>query len=378
MTKNKNILMALYYYDPYVSGLSVYAKSLAERLVSDGYAVTILTSQYDLKLPKSEVINGVKIIRKKVLFSFGKGIIMPGFWLEMVRLARKADLVNPFLPMAEVGLPALFISRKKFVPSYVCDLNLGEGLVAKTIQWLSFVSMKLALLRAHKVFVLSLDYINHSVMRRFAGKSIGVYPMIDEHEFKAVSSEKLFKKIGVQKQEKRIGFVGRIVYEKGIEFLLESIPYIQKSVDKFKIIIVGDYEKIAGGSVKDKLDEYIKLYPGRIIFTGFLAPVVLKQFYSGLDVLVLPSIDPLEAFGIVQVEAMLSGTPVVASDMPGVREVIAKTGFGLLAKQKDPKNIADSVVRILKNPNLYAPKREVVSQCFNPSDSVKVYEDFLA
>ena len=69
----------------------------------------------------------------------------------------------------------------------------------------------------------------------------------------------------------------------------------------------------------------------------------LVTFYSLIDVLVLPSVDPLEAFGMVQVEAMLCGTPVIASDMPGVREVISKTGYGRLIRKRDPEDIADKV-----------------------------------
>ncbi len=89
------------------------------------------------------------------------------------------------------------------------------------------------------------------------------------------------------------------------------------------------FKTIFESKIKSSLNKYIGKFPGRIIFTGYINDSELISFYSMIDILVLPSIDPLESFGLVQIEAMLCGTPVIASDMPGVREVIRKTGNGL-------------------------------------------------
>jgi glycosyltransferase involved in cell wall biosynthesis len=93
-------------------------------------------------------------------------------------------------------------------------------------------------------------------------------------------------------------------------------------------------------------------FSDRVRLIGYLNFDDLVAFYNLIDVLVLPSIDPLEAFGMVQVEAMLCGTPVVASDMPGVREVVRKTGYGRLARAHEPQDIADKVIDVLDNPIL--------------------------
>ena len=91
-----------------------------------------------------------------------------------------------------------------------------------------------------------------------------------------------------------------------------------------------------------------------------------------IDGLVLPSVDPLEAFGMVQVEAMLCGTPVVASDMPGVREVISRTGFGRLVNRRDPQDIADNVAELLGNP-IEIDQKQLA--CFNYDRVLDQYED---
>lgn len=373
--RKKKLLMVLYYYYPYVSGLSIYAKRIAEGLVKRGVEVTILTSRYDNNLAKEETINGVQIIRRPVLFKLGKGVVMPSLPLDIIVKSKDYDYINPMLPMAEIGPVLLFIPRSKIIVSYICDLYLGDKALSRAITFLSFASMHIALIRAKEIFALSHDYLSNSKMKIYQYKATGVYPMIDASEFLPVSDGVDFFKttLGVDKETKKIGFVGRIVYEKGINYLLESIKYINQSIEDFKVIIVGDYKNVAGGSIKEELDLYIERHPDKIIFTGYLDDSELKRFYSGIDVLVLPSIDPLEAFGMVQVEAMLCGTPVIASDLPGVREVVQKTGFGLISRTKDPQDIASKIIEVLRNREKYIPVRKKVMEAFDPEVPLDTY-----
>jgi len=375
MKKPKRLLIVLYYYHPYVSGLSIYAKRIAEGLVKRGVEVTILTSKYDSSLMPEESISGVRVIRRPVLFRFGKGVIIPSLSMDIIRMSKDFDCINPMLPMAEIGPIMLFVPKKKIIVSYICDLYLGGKPLPKLITYLSFASMHLAMARAKEVFALSHDYLAHSKMKKYKIKTTGVYPMVDSEEFKPRldATSLLAGRLGVGDKTIKIGFVGRIVYEKGINYLLESIQYIEEEISDFIVIIVGDYNNIAGGSIKEELDIFIEKHPGRIIFTGYLDDDDLQRFYSGIDVLVLPSIDPLEAFGMVQVEAMLCGTPVVASDLPGVREVVQKTGFGLISKVKDPLDISQKILSVIKDRSKYTPVREKVMSAFDPEQSLDTY-----
>lgn len=369
--------MVLYYYHPYVSGLSINAKHLAEGLSQKGYQVTVLTSRFDKKLPKVEVVNNVKVIRRPVLFTLGKGVIMPTFWLDIIRYSMKSDYVNPHLPMADSGLAALFIPKQKMVTAYICDLFLGNSFTDRVLEFISMRLMHLQLMRSRAVAPLSLDYLKHSKMKRYLYKAHGVYPPVKPEEFKPVDPTSLFKKLNVPTKAIKIGFVGRVVYEKGIKYLLDAIPHLRKQLPDFKIIIVGEYERIAGGSVKDELDQHLIKYPENILFTGFLSERDLKQFYSGLDAFVLPSIDPLEAFGIVQVEAMLCGSPVVASNLPGVREVVNKTGYGRLSRIKNSEDIAKQIVEVIKHRQKYEPNRKKVISLFDPQASINTYATLM-
>ncbi len=376
-SKKYNILIVLYYYEPYISGVSIYAKRLAEGLTLSGHNVTILTSRYDAKLPKSEIINGVKVIRRPVALKINKGVIMPTFWFDVIMHSKNNDFINPHLPMPDTGLSSLFIAKRKQIVTYQCDINLKNSIIGKIIVKLSFALMRTQLIRCKKIVALSDDYFSNSKMRKYMNKEIQIYPPIEIAKFKKTDFSNLKDSLKIKQNTKIIGFVGRIVYEKGIEYLLNAIPYLKKNISNFKIIIAGDYNNIAGGSIKEELDILINKYPSTIQFTGFLNNSDLVSFYSMIDVLVLPSIDPLEAFGMVQVEAMLCGTPVVASNLPGVREVINKTGYGLLCKPKDSKEIAKNIVEIINNHNKYLPDRNTIKKVFNPSETILDYESIM-
>jgi glycosyltransferase involved in cell wall biosynthesis len=114
------------------------------------------------------------------------------------------------------------------------------------------------------------------------------------------------------------------------------------------VIIAGDgnlrhsYESLASSLGLSK----------KIIFIGSVSDSLLPKLYSLADMLVFPSIDKSEAFGIVALEAMASGTPVIASDLAGVRSVVVKKETGLLVKPGSVQNLADMIKLLLKNPRL--------------------------
>ncbi|MDD5083583.1 MAG: glycosyltransferase family 4 protein [Candidatus Moranbacteria bacterium] len=376
MEKNgKNILIGLYYYHPYVSGVSIYAKRLAEGLAAHGHNVTIITTKFEKDLKTEENINNVRVIRKPILFKLGKGVVSPRFLFSIIALSRKFNVINLHLPLAESGIATLFIPSKKIVTTYQCDINLGDAFFSKIIEKISFALMGITLRRSRSIVTLSMDYFLNSKMKSFAYKTKEVPPPIETSLFNRSHDTESFKKnLGLSTENFLIGFVGRIVYEKGIQYLLETIETLSKSIPSFKIIIAGDYENVAGGSIKSELDAYQSVFPGKIIFTGFLSDEDLVRFYSTIDVLVLPSIDPLEAFGMVQIEAMCCGCPVIASDMPGVDTAVRKTHFGHLSKPKDSLDIAKKIINTYHNG---VSGRQFKKEDWDTKKTVQRYEEIF-
>ncbi|MEW5721367.1 MAG: glycosyltransferase, partial [Chloroflexota bacterium] len=124
------ILIALTYYRPHISGLTIYVERLAQTLAARGHRVTVLTSHYRKDLPYREEIEGVTVVRHPVAFRFSKGSIMPGFLSRAWALMREHDVVSVHLPQAEAGPLALigrWLARKPVALTYHCDLQLPPG-----------------------------------------------------------------------------------------------------------------------------------------------------------------------------------------------------------------------------------------------------------
>ena len=332
-------MIGLYYYHPYLSGLSEYARRLAEGLVRAGCRVTVVCTRHDTSLPAEEVIAGVRVVRAPVVLRYGKGVVSPGFRRRIIDLASEHDLVNLHLPLPDAGFIAPFIETGKLLVTYHCDVNLGPGVLNRLLERLSYRLMDVAMRRAAVIVGNSDSYFEHCHFSHYSAKYRTIHPPVDTAAFSASPPGEPQEADGTCD----IGFVGRIVYEKGLRYLFETIPRLERTIGPLRILVVGDADGVAGGSVMEELRPYAARHPETIRFLGRLDHDELVHFYGDIDVLVLPSIDPLESFGMVQVEAMCCGTPVVASDLPGVNEVIGATGFGRLARPRDPADLARQI-----------------------------------
>src|SRR3954452_7600498 len=106
MGNDYDLLIALNYYAPYVSGLTNVARDVAEGLVERGHHVKVVTSRHDRALPEFETVGGVEVERTPVVARIGKGVVSPTFVTRTVAASRSARLTNRPLPMLEAGLIA--------------------------------------------------------------------------------------------------------------------------------------------------------------------------------------------------------------------------------------------------------------------------------
>ena len=144
----------------------------------------------------------------------------------------------------------------------------------------------------------------------------------------------------------KVLFVGRLFQGKGIEYLIRTAPRVIKEVPQARYTIVGDGEerdRLERLTKKLNVHEYVK-------FTGFIRFEELVKMYAESSVLVLPSITRLENFGIVLLEAMACRTPVIASKIPGVMDLVT-TENGLLVEPKSVEGLAEAIISIIHDEN---------------------------
>ncbi len=151
--------------------------------------------------------------------------------------------------------------------------------------------------------------------------------------------------------EKLVLYVGRFVREKGIHVLLNAASAVLAEEPTTKFLIVG-------GGHRERLEKFVH-WAGlqeKVLFTGFMANRALHSLYRCADVSVFPSL--YEPFGIVALEAMAAGSPVVASDAGGLREVVHNDETGTLSYAGDPGSLAWAILRVLRDPARAAKLRE--------------------
>ncbi len=361
--RRDDLVIALTYYAPYVSGLTNMARDIAEGLAARGRRVTVVTSRYDSSLPLEEEINGVRVLRAPVLARLGRGVISP----QLVRLARatmaKAAVGSVQLPMLEAGAIAAGM-RTPLVSTYHCDVTLPPGLVNTVQRLVVDASNRLAMKQSAVVTVTSEDYARHSRMWPSIAPSMVVVPPPCSPP---PAGEPSYR----ETDGMHVGFLGRIVREKGLEYLVRGFRALPDP--DARLLIGGDFTHVAGGSVVDRVREAIG-DDSRIRLMGFVPEERIGDFYASLDVFTLPSVNAFEAFGIVQAVAMLAGVPVLSSDIPGVRQPVAQTGFGTVVQPADPA----AITRALRSFQADPPDREAgaarAHQAFSVSAVLDGYE----
>lgn len=372
------ILMVITYYTPHVSGLTIYVKRIGEELARRGHQVTVVAAQHRRDLPREEVIEGVSVVRLPVLLKVSKGAIPPTMPWDILRLVRRHDVVHMHLPLlgsSYVAWAANLPPRKKsIVATYHCDLLLPPAPFSRAIEGAMNLSHGLAARQVDTLVTYTRDYAENSpFLSRFPGKVATVYPPIVIEPPDPVAAAEWRRSLGLEGC-KLVGFAGRFSADKGGEYLLRSIPEVLAALPEARYVFAGEYQRVVGENHYQKVGHLIEQHKDRVLFLGELHGRQLSNFYSLCDVLTLPSINSTESFGMVQVEAMLCGTPVVAADIPGVREPVRVSGMGLTVPPRDPHALAQALVEVVTSRAKYTTPRIDLAATFSLKQTADFYE----
>ncbi len=323
-------------YFPHIGGIETLVKQYSEELGQFNAQVRTLVCRDGKGGTIREKVDGVPIVRAGSLGTYFSCPISFQFIKLFRKMAKNADIVHLNFPFPLADLALLLSGYKgKVAVTWHSD-------IVKQKKLLFFYKplMKYLLNRADVIFTATEGHINGSDYLPEYREKCRIVPFgltIEDYvniEKKPILTEKLTDKNSV-----KIFFTGRLVYYKGVDVLLKAFTKVKNC----ELFIAGT------GELEAKLKAYVESHKltEKVHFLGFLPDIELKQAYADCDIFVLPSVAKSEAFGIVQLEAMVYGKPVINTNLPsGVPYVSLDGETGLTVPPSDAKALAKAINRL--------------------------------
>lgn len=334
---------------PYGGGIGMVAHSYADQLFERGHDVKVFVPKTkkdqsgDKRYSVEELIPWI---------SSGNAALLP----QLIWKLWNFDVLHlhyPFFGAAMFVTLVRILKGKKIslVTTYHMDVELAglKGIYSKIGK--KFL-LPIILNYSDKILVSSIDYIENSDIQNYYFSHKNKFEELPFGVPRKYSpnpkDEELLKRYNFSVEDKIVMLAGSLDsahYFKGVDYLIKCLPNVNKNV---KLLIVGE------GDLKptyQKLAEDLKM-KDRVTFAGFVPDAEMAKHYNLADVFCLPSINRSEAFGIVLLEAMACGKPLIASNLKGVRSVVDQGINGILVEPKNSLDIANKINYLVENPEI--------------------------
>ncbi len=370
------ILMLTWEYPPrIVGGIARVVHDLSKRLIKDGHEVTVVTYRDSADVPEYENDKGVNVYRVDNYMIHPNNFIDWIMQLNFNMLSKATEIINK-----EGGFDVIHAhdwlvtyAAKSLKNAYdipivatihATEAGRNSGIHDETQRYINDTEWLLTY-EATEVIVNS-NYMKNEIQRLFGlpFDKINVIPNgINLSNFTGIERDYDFRRQYAMDNEKIILYVGRLVYEKGVQHLIAAMPKILSNYHDAKLIIAG-----RGGMMDELRAEASNLgLNDKIYFTGYLNSKQVQKMYKCADVAVFPS--TYEPFGIVALEAMLAGVPTVVSDVGGLDEIVTHGVDGMKSYAGNANSIADSVTALLYDhqlaTNVSKKAKQKVKEQFN-------------
>jgi glycosyltransferase involved in cell wall biosynthesis len=375
MRKEKqNILLITDYFYPHWTG---YAKSLFYLVesLSKLNNITVLTVRHDKSLKRCEKILGADVVREDYILSISRSKYSLKIIFKFFQLVSRYDAVFINSPCSNILFLSIITKMfgKRLYIFHQGDLILPKKILNKLIEKIFDLSSFISFSIADKVSTYTRDYANHSrILKHFLYKFSPMIPPINPIYLnqKKQSSKKIDKNSRVL-----FGFAGRFVHEKGFDVLFSAIPLIKKEIPNAYFIFAGEINMGYEDFYKKNLVLFDTVKKD-VTILDLLDDAKLKEFYEKIDFIIVPSRS--DCFNLVQAEAMLSGVPSIASDIPGLRIPVKETGFGVLFKKEDPQDLTRAVIEAVKNWEQIIKKEINVKVVFDKQSNLTKLRTFFS
>lgn len=352
------ILMLTWEYPPrIVGGIARVVHDLSQKLVKDGNEVTVVTYK-EGDVPEFENDDGVKVYRVENYMihpnNFTDWIMQMNFTLtakatQIIQENGLFDCIHAHDWLVTYSAKTL---KDAFQIPIVATIHATEsgrnsGIHDDVQRYINDTEWLLTY-EASEVIVNS-NYMKCELQRLFGlpFEKINVVPNgVNLNNFNGIERDYDFRRKYAMDNEKIILYIGRLVHEKGVQYLISAMPKIINGYNDTKLIIGGK------GGMYDELKEQARNLgiENKVYFTGYLSSKEVKKMYKCADIAVFPS--TYEPFGIVALESMLAGVPTVVSDIGGLNEIVDHGVDGMKSYAGNSNSIADSVLTLLYNHQL--------------------------
>ena len=334
------IVQIVAYYPPHIGGMENCVKGISDRLARKDHQVEIFTSDIGCKKCSSSSINNLNIHYLRS-WEFAHTAIIPSLFFRLLNIS-KDSVIHLHIAQAMIPEIVFLISKIRKIP-YIAHIHADVGPSGKMGFLLPFykkIFLQKILNSALKIIVPSRDYVS-LISKKYTISKTKIYEVpngIDLKHFKSMST-KLHSPV-------RLLTVCRLSGPKNIPLLIRSFKsVIEKNHRDAELHIIGE------GEEKKKIFDLIKKerLEKKVFLHGGLRGKDLYDIYSNSDIFILTS--GYESFGIVLIEAMASGLPIVVSNITSVKNIIKNNITGLLVKQT-PKDFAEAIEKLISNPRL--------------------------
>ena len=352
------ILMLTWEYPPrIVGGIARVVHDLSKRLIKDGHEITVVTYK-EGDLPEFENDKGVKVYRVNNYMinpnNFIDWIMQLNFNMvskvsRIIAEQGKFDVIHAHDWLVAYAAKTIKDSFDMPLVSTIHATEAGRnsGIHNETQRYVNDTEWMLTY-ESTEVIVNS-NFMKNDLQRLFGlpFEKINVVPNgINLNNFNNVERDYDFRRKYAADNEKIILFLGRLVYEKGVQHLISAMPKILENYNDAKLVIAGK-----GGMLEELKAQAENMGIGnKVYFTGHLDAKNVNKMYKASDISVFPS--TYEPFGIVALEAMLAGNPVVVSDVGGLNEIVDHRINGMKTYAGNPNSIADSILELLYDQKL--------------------------
>ena len=340
------------YFPPHVGGLENHVWLLTGALASSGIEVTVLTSSIGdgVSTPLDDGPSGV-CVRRLPSFELGNDAICPSMLRECMMGSRTADLVHMhghLFYSTTVGAMVRRIGDSPSVLTFHGDFQSTTrlGRLSKRARWatqgpfiLRAMDQVIALTGHDSDLLASLGVDPGRITVIPNGIPLDVYRPVGQG-----AGADLRRRLGLGPDAGYFLFVGRLVEQKGVHFLLEAARLVLEDHPSARFVIAGDGPLLAR-SARSCAEMGIG---GSVTFAGWLPPDDLVSAYGGSTAVVVPSL--WEGMPLVVLEAAACGRPVIASDIPGINGLVEDGRTGLLVPPGRPEELARAVGSLIDGP----------------------------